>query len=152
MRLRMLKLLPEQVARYWDELGDAIISSIPPTVLYSPDMRYLTLDAILSGRLEVWTFYKQPENGDTVKILVIMTTAIVSDVGSSYKSLLIYSIYGYQQDVSPKDWLGGLNMIKAYAKSKGCKNVLAYSDVENIKKLVKVSGGNIDYSLLVMEV
>ena len=139
------RLLPDQVSKFWDVISYAIEQSLPPTTGEHPDKLNRILSAALSGKLEVWASYTR--QGDTTKLEGIVVTKILYDDASDTRNLLIYCIYGYTA-VDKNSWAEGLKAITLYAKSKGCSQIVAYSDLPHVVELVKALGGEAKYTFL----
>ena len=139
----LIKLLPEQVSKYWVELRPAIEKALPPTG--DANRMQNVLSSILMDRLKVWaSFYekdgKRVFNG-------VVTTAIEDELGTSNRALLIYSVFGYS-DSSPKDWFAGLETIKKYALAEGCTHIKAYSNIDNVVAMAARLGADTSYRLI----
>lgn len=132
----LLRLLPEQVAKQWDQVWPAIEYTLPEPI--SPSAGTNVLQKLMSGALTCWVVV------DDGELKAIMTTAMQVDL-SGRKSLLIYSLFGYEK-VPIKTWVGAANALRNWARGLGCIDMIAYTDNDNspVMKLVRVLGGNTD--------
>ena len=148
MNLHLLKLFPDQVARYWHELGPMVELTLPPTA----DGSRMTnvLQAILSGRFEMLQYYDQNESGEA-KIIGLAVVGIVDNIDYSSKDLLIYAVYAYGQS-SRQEVVDGFRLLVDYAKGVGCDAVVAYTNLPGLVKYIKRLGGQADYTFLRLEV
>jgi hypothetical protein len=146
--LRMLELLPDQVASHWEELRPSIERALPPTASDDPSRMANILASILSGALTVHTFGFVEGTG--LKIVVVMTTSLVNHVDSLNPDLLIYSLSSVVDPrvLSMEDWKEGFELLKLYARSKGCRHIIAYSNDRGIIGLQKTLGADTSYSLI----
>lgn len=149
MKLRMVKLYPEQVARHWDLLCPLIESTLPPVTTPGNKRSIKILEGLLSGVLIMHQFYHQLE--DSVKALAFIITIASNSVDGTGKDLFIYSVYGYEA-VSLKDIFEALDLIKAYAKGEGCNAITALTDVPQLKDYIKRAGGSTEYTFIRLEV
>jgi hypothetical protein len=120
--------------------------SLPPIAAYeSPDKMNNVLSNLLDGGLECWLLYKGEEP------VIVATFEIVEDYPSKVKSLLIYSIYSYVH--IPLDlWVNLFGRIREYARSKDCRRIVAYSNVERVINLIGALGGETNWKFLWLEV
>jgi hypothetical protein len=103
------------------------------------------LESLLAGGMDCWMAYSI-ENGKN-KISLIATTTVSEDLCSRTRSLLVYTVYG----VSPatgKDWQEGFDALAKYGKSRGCSRIIAYTDVDSIKKIATILGGEARYTFI----
>jgi len=139
----MNQLLPDQISKFWDIIKYAIEQSTPPIVSESPNKMNNILMAALSGDIDVWVSYEREEG--KVKFNGVVLTEILFDKPSRTKNLLIYCLYGYEK-ISEDSWKHVVLALLKYAKSKGCNQVVAYTKVPYIIKVVKSLGGEADYT------
>jgi len=149
-RLTMLtRLIPEQVSKFWDIIKFAVEESLPPIVGDHPDKMNRILSAALSSKIEVWVSYVKGEEANKFEGVVLTKT--LYDNASDTKNLLIYCIYGYEE-VGDSSWFGGIDKLAMYAKSRGCSQIIAYTDSPYIVKIVKRLGGEADYTFCSFDV
>lgn len=137
----LTKLTYEQVSQFWDIIKYAVENSLPPIVGEHPDKMSRILSAALCGRLEVWALHKDR------RFEGIMVTKFIYDDASDTKNLLIYCVYGYRP-VTGREWLEAAKVLFKYAKSKGCIQVIGYTNVQHIIKLAKTVGGDDTYTFV----
>lgn len=139
------KLLPEQVAKFWDIIKFAAEQSLPPTVVDSPDNMNRLLAAALSGAIAVWVTYEKKEV--VVSLEGIVITNFLYDNVSDTRSLLIYSLYGYNS-ISSEGWREGFKGLAKYAKARGCNQIVAYTNSNAVIEAVKHLGGEASYTFV----
>ena len=103
------------------------------------------LEALLSDKVACWSI------ADEEKVYGVLLTTVIEDIGTKDRSLLIYSLYGFQ-DLPDKLWGKGLGDLKAYAKTLDCGRIIAYTNNARIIKMVKKLGGEVDFTLIGLEV
>jgi hypothetical protein len=137
----LVQLLPEQISTYWPIVRYSIESSMPPTVLGAVDMNTI-LQNIMAGSIQVWASVSQE------KVVAIITTTIVTDIGATTSDLLIYSLYGTGDIIGKENWKDGFDTLRKYALGKGCTRVTAYTQSDVIKKLAKWFGGDTSWTYI----
>lgn len=141
----LTKLLPEQVAKFWDVIKYAVEQSLPPIVSEHPDKMNRILASALSGQVDVWASYLRGE--ESIKFEGIALTRILYDDVSDTKNLLLYCIYGYNEP-DRSSWLEGLKALVKYAKAKRCLQIVAYTEFPRIVELARRFGGDTRYTFL----
>jgi len=145
----LTKLTADQISKFWDIIKYAIEGSLPPIVGESPDKMNRILSSLLSYKTQCWASYKR--DNEAVRFEGLILTRILYDDATDTKNLLIYCLYGYS-NVDAKSWIDGLLSISKFAKSKGCTQVIAYSDVPYVVRLVEKLGGEAKYTFLSFDV
>jgi len=143
----LLKLLPEQIPQYWDDIKDGLIRTIPEGV---PDRASKILNKLLLGTAQFWLSYHRNAPGDPVPDAAIITV-IVQDQVHDTLNLDIYALWsiGVTQRSS---WIEGIETLKKYAKKKECTRMIGRSDVESILEFVRLAGGQAKYTLISFDV
>lgn len=141
----LVKLIPDQIAKFWDIIKYAVEQSIPPIVGESPNKMNNILMEALEGSVDVWASYTKDERGNRFEAIVL--TEILYDRPSRTKNLLIYCIYGYE-DVDGQSWVKGLSSLTKYAASKGCNQIVAYTDIPHVVEIADKLGGETKYTFI----
>lgn len=141
----LTKLTPEQVSRYWDIIRYAVDQSVPPIAGEHPGKMNNILTACLTGRMDVWCSYTLGD--DIRKFEAVLLTELLHDVPSGTKNLLIYCLYGYSS-ISDDSWKDGIVALLKYAKSKGCNQIVAYTDNQRVVEVVSDLGGEAKFTFL----
>ena len=141
----LVRLMPEQTAKFWEQIKYAIENSMPPIVRGTMNMNKV-LYSLESGRMVAWA---SVDNG---KIVAIVTTTIMEDTCTDMKNLLIYSVYGIADQIGKKNWTDGYETLMKYAKAQGCMQMVAFSRVEAIKRIAKHFGADVDNTLIAIQV
>lgn len=135
----LVKLLPEQISRFWDVIRYALDNSPPLTT----EVRYedwinRILTSAMSGEIEVWASYRKEEK---LKFDGIALTSFELDKFIRVRSLLIYYVFAYG-DTAKDTWVNGLKTLAEYAKSRRCTRVVAYSNVPEMIGIAEKLGGD----------
>jgi len=147
MSIELTKLTPEQVMEYWPQIRECIEVSLPPLVRADAESILRVQESLLLGRLECWV---ASETRDLTKTLGIATTCFVTDEISLTKNLLIYTattIAPHSQDL----WSVSYGVLARYARSRNCKNIIAYSEQPEVINLVERIGGTSNWRILYFE-
>lgn len=141
----LVKLLPEQAAKYWDDIKVAVEESLPPVVGMQPDRLSNILRSILIGELTVWISVEKRSSGNVITGIIL--TSFTFDKNSGTKALLVYSVYGYSE-ATKESWESGFETLVKFGKSKGCHRMLGYTDVPSLIALSKRYGAETRYTLV----
>ena len=136
----LVKMLPHQIADNWEILSYGIQQSLPPITYQSPKRMARILESLLGEKMNLWLGIQDE------KIHGIIVTSLVYESNSDVKDLLIYCIYGFK-DLPTKLITEGMETLKKFASSKGCKRLTAYSNVESVINMMK-RFGSVEYSYL----
>ena len=145
----LTRLLPEQVSKLWDIIKYAIEQSLPPIVGEHPDKMNRILSSLLSNKTQCWASYTRNEDKATFEGIVL--TQLLYDDASFTKNLLLYCLYGYT-DVDRQSWFKGIKALAKYAKSQGCSQIIAYTDVPYMIEKCRELGGEAKYTLCSFDV
>lgn len=150
MKLRMVKLYPEQVAKHWDLLSPLVESTLPPVTTPGNRRSLKILEGLLSSAMTMHQFYHQEEDG-SVSVLGFMITIASGSVDGTGRDLFIYSAYGYEA-LSLETVFDALALIKLYAEGESCNAITGLTNVPQLIEFTKRAGGSADYTLLRWEV
>lgn len=141
----LTKLLPDQIAKFWDIIKYALDESLPLIVIRNNDTMNNILASLLNGSLQCWVSYEKSEEKGTINGLIITTIAI--DFASKTKNLLVYAAYAYKNnDLSV--WKTGYETLAKWAKFRNCSNITAYSDNLRVIKLAKLLSGDVSQTFI----
>lgn len=143
----LTKLLPEDIPRFWDLIKHAMSQSLPPVVHGDPETMNRIFSNLLAGGMDC--FVSHTTRDDQAIIEGVIITSVFEDMSSGTKSLLMYMIYGYGK-ATGETWIGGYEYFSKHARSKGCTQIIGYTDVEKVKRIVEKLGGEARYSLVVL--
>jgi len=131
------KLLPDQIAKFWDIIKYAIEESLPPIVTKDSDSMNRILSTLLSGKISCWVSYDKSE--EISKFNAVILTKIIFDDATYTKNLLLYSVYAYAEDqIASKFWMEGFAFMSKYALAQGCDRLIAYTDVPYLIEMAKL--------------
>jgi len=145
----LVKLLPDQVPKFWNVISYAIDNSVPPISISGQEQLNNILKSILAGRSQAWLEVdKEAKPPDLTGVII---TTFMYDEVSEVKNLLIYALFGLKF-IKPEVWSEGLRMLKGFAKQTGCHRIVAYTNVPRIVEIVKSLGGQAEFTFVTMEV
>ena len=145
----LTKLLPDQIAKFWDVISYALDQSPPITLANPEDWKSRILTSVLSGRASVWASYDKSGKGTVLEGIVF--TSILTDSLVMVNSLLIYYLYGYTK-IPLESYKNGLMTLAKYAKSKNCHNILAYTNDDRIIEIVTQLGADASVRLITFDI
>jgi len=140
----LLRLEPDFVSKYWDEFLPMINASLPATEDSQRDARLLS--AVMSGVLTCWAYNDEDEG-----LIMFGTTTFAADTIDGERNLLIYTIFSNGK-VNMGQWKQAFVRLREFAEGKGCKAIIAYSNVSRVVKLVEQLGGDSSTRVLRLEV
>ena len=122
----LVKLLPDQIAQYWDGLKQAIRQVLPPIVQGKPveDVLNNILTALLEGSMFCWTLCELQDKGFLLK--AVITTTTMFDACSGAKCFLVYSMTGLVP-LSQEDWIDCHEAAIKEAHRTGCTFMSCYT-------------------------
>jgi len=135
----LVRLIPDQISKFWDVIKYALENSPPLTTDISWDSWINEiLTSAMSGGIEVWASYSKVKE---FKFEGVALTSFEIDKFIKKKSLLIYYIFTYQE-AAKSSWINGLKTLAKYAESRGCHRIIAYSNIPEIIKMCDALGGD----------
>ncbi len=146
----LVKLLPDDITKHWDEISEAISKALPPFTKRTRGRMNSILASLLSGKMHCWVVTEYNKDNDITILYALATTEITIDPVSYTKNLLIFSLYAFQP-VPFKLWEDGFDTLSKFAKVHECDNILAFTDIPRIEEIVKKIGGSVT-SLIKLEV
>ena len=141
----IIKLLPAQITELWDSIRFGVINAIAPLIDPTPDNIQDILCQLIKQDMQCWCVY-----GEDKKIYGYIITSISIDVNVNFRTLLIYSVFLYEQ--APMDmWEEGMRIVEEFAKTNSCSRIVAYTANPNILSIASKNGYNSDYTYIVKE-
>ena len=126
----LTKLNAEQISKFWNEIKEHLEVGLVPYVAVTPDGMTFILESLLNDSMQCWVLRREGEES----IFALATTSIIVEPASQTKNLVIYSLSGYQ--VIPRElYQEGMKVLHEYARTKGCKLILAYTSVLAVERL-----------------
>ena len=146
----LVRLEYNQILENWSDICDSIKASGPPL----SDLDDGQLDEILhrmsTDNMQCWVLCTMEEDLSTT-VYAIATTTIWRELAGSNVNLLIYSLYGYRP-VTNELWKDGLDTLRRFARSMGCKEIVAFTSVQRVISIVENLGGSTNTRLVRLEV
>lgn len=127
----ILKLLPDQITKYWDAIRYGLLSTDTPSgMLNAKDIQSILCD-ILKGSMQCWVVCEEDK-----EIKGFILTSIYKDNFTQSKSLLIYSLYMFTP-VSTEKAMIIYQKLEAFAKASDCTKLIAYTTNEQVLSIAK---------------
>lgn len=143
----LIRLQEGQIAEYWPEIKVAINMALPPILKGEGDRTNKILESMLVGNAQCWVSV----NRDSKKMDGVITTAVVEDMLSGAKSLMLYTIYVDGVSMA-SSWKEGFETLSKFAKSQGCNRLVGFTKERRILERAKLFGIDTSFTLCVVEV
>lgn len=141
----LIRLMPDQIMKYWPQIRDCILAAIPPVSDLTEDALLVLQSEFLSGEMDAWI--GATDDG----VYGVATTKIVVDDPSLTRNLLIYSVT--MIDDAPASAISeGLQKLKQYAIGKRCRRVIAYSNNEKLLSIARRLKGDDSYRIIYFDI
>lgn len=141
----LLRLLPEQVNKYWDLFKIAILETVPPIPNESPETLNNMLTALLAGSAQAWVSFRMIDKVNVVHGFIV--TSMVYDIVTNTRTLYIQTIYVAESDSIEQDWIEGMTALRKFAIKNNCNRVIGHTKNTRMIEFAKKFGGNTDYVL-----
>lgn len=141
--------MPNQVSKHWRFLEEVIRNSLSPFMKTSDSVMNSILLHLLDGSKICWISCQREEEEITIDGVFVVT--ILEDSTDNSRNLLVYSVFAFDW-IAEDFWDSNMTTLKKFAESKGCENVIGYSNLESIKKITMDLGGNTDYFVCMIPV
>lgn len=129
MRAELIELLPEDVARVWDEFAPGIERSLDGVTTY--EVMNNILQALLAGYLRMYALGVAAE--DKREVIAVVVVGVNDNELLGLRTLWIYAISGKRFDLSA--WQQGLHKLKLVAERLGCHQI---QTVVRRKRMIKI--------------
>jgi hypothetical protein len=133
----LLRLLPDQISRYWDVVRYALAVSHPPTIRITDRYFVKCLEMMLAGRMQCWVVLR---NLQDKRIYAVLATEIVKHYISGEKTLLVFAGTTFEVEVNMKEWRGNLLKLMKFGKANGCSTLSSFVSNPRLMELYKQIG------------
>lgn len=134
----LLRLLPNQIMKYWDEIKYCIYLALPPHV----EPNYLAIqEKMLIGEMDCWVIIFEGT------IRAVITTQFVMDACTDTKQLLVFSLTATEA-IYIKTWEEAYNTMMKYAASRNCDRIIAYIRDDKLVDLAEHFNAETSWRLL----
>lgn len=140
----IIKLLPEQVVKFWDMLRYAIAETFMPRNSCTNQHLQHILASLLAGKTQCWMAFKDVE-GER-KFIGFIVTRIGSDPAIGELTLFIDCIYAFQT-VPEEIMFNCQGILEKFAVKNSCKSIVAMTEADRIATLAKRNGYSQRYYL-----
>jgi len=139
-----IKLLPEQLVKFWDMIRFAIAETFMPRNSCTNAHLQAILTSLLSGKMQCWMAFEKAE-GER-KFIGFIITRIGEEPAIKERCLYVDSIYAF--DKVPESVLfRGQKILESFAVKNNCKSIVALTESESIVKLAERNGFSKRYYL-----
>jgi hypothetical protein len=142
------KLAANQIQVYWDSIEEALKAAVPVFADASPEACQQMMESLITDRMQVWAVTSLEE---TPKIYALLVTGFHQDIGTGFRTLLVYAIYGYSF-IPEEIWKDGLEKLKDYAREHGVGTISAFTQVDRIVKVLDELGADTSTTFITMKV
>ena len=147
MEIRVIELTFGQVAEHWNLIWHSMSISLPPLEIDAEEAKQNLLTNLMSGKLSCWAVYKVGgEDGVDRDIIGMYTTGVMEDY-SGERNCIIYTATSFSS-FTLEEYQVCFNTLATYARSKGCKHILAYTNLPVIKKMADNFDGSSGFHFL----
>jgi len=143
--MQLIKMLPEQVEEYWEDVAPMIAQSLPYDI--EKTRRGLTnlLAAILNERGTCWAFYSEEEFHG------LLVTHQYVDPLVRAKFLVLYSAYAVKP-VTPDVWQEAMGTLRKYAREQRCRSIVFYTPSDKWARFAEMQDIDGHFHMLTTEV
>lgn len=129
----LLKLLPEQLDKFWPYVKYALEHSFPEGHMQTAAVLNSVLQELLVNKMQAWIYVK-----DEDKILCLVITSVIEDsiVGNI---LRLYCVYSFES-LPEEAWAVGWETILAFAQATSCVRIEAFTTNKNVAALASKFG------------
>ena len=146
--VEILRLLPDQIMDHWHFIKDSIVRAFPPVAEATPETLLEMQQQFLLGEADCWFGVASL---DATDIIAVMTTKVVTDDVSRTQNMLIFSVTSYALH-SEDLWNDGYFALAKYARSKGCRKILSYSNNPQVLHIAEKLGADISWRLIQLDI
>ena len=137
----LLKLLPEQLDKFWPYIRFALEKVTPPNIFSQSGCLNNTLNALLVDSMQCWICTEDQEH-----ILACVLTGVYKNEFLGTSVLRVMMVYGYES-IPPSEWESGLGTLEKYAKGIGCSSLEAFTNLLELDSLAHKIGFESDIHL-----
>lgn len=141
----MLHLSCDQISHWWGSIREVLEFIAPPHEDVTEEGARVLLEQLMSETAQVWV----PTEGGEVKGMLI--TMVRREFMLNTLNLYVMAAYSYT-GVSNELWQKTLDTIRKFALGQGCVNIVGHTQVERIKDVVKMLGGDVSTTLIQLKV
>jgi hypothetical protein len=144
----MIKLLPDQIAANWEFLKTCVVEHAAVELAARENRANSLLNALLMGEAQCWIDYAQPDGDKRVTIRFVVITTVTRNPILNVKNLVMYSLVGFGEMATKREWLQNLRTLVQFGRKLGCDQLLVYAENEQLINIGKSIGANTDTRLL----
>lgn len=126
----LVKLLPEQISKYWEYIKLALEETIGQRELSKSNRLNNILEALISDTMQCWWYVRDE------RVLAIVITLLTADMTTRAKGLRIYSLFGFE-DLDLSIYSDGFETLREFARAKNCTYIDAFTDNDTLISIGK---------------
>jgi hypothetical protein len=134
----LVKLLPDQIARYWELIRWGLTEGGREDLLAKKDKLNNILEALLVDRMQCWWYVIDDGEKDS-KVISSVITSTQYDYTEKRENLCIFSVFGFE-DIDKSWWHDGMQTIENYARGRGYGKLVGYTDNVFLIRLARARG------------
>jgi hypothetical protein len=133
----LIKLLPEQLVKFWDMLRFAIAETFVPRNSCTNLHLRTILASLLSGKSQCWIAFKMIEDKRTFVGFIVSRIAVEPAIGE--KVLSLDTVYAYQ-GVPEEILFESMKVLESFALKNNCSAITGMTESDRTAKLAKKLG------------
>ena len=140
------QMTPDQISVNWSLISEHLEKSLPPVVKGTEIRMNNILDALMSGRMQMWAVTDESDN-----ILIVCVTVVMIDPGTFCRNLLIYALVRIKSSTYDA-FHNGVEVLRKFAEAQGCRYINAYACEESVVSLARKLGADTNWTYISFEV
>lgn len=144
----LILITPEQISANWDFLKACIVDAGPMEIAGKEDRTNEVLNNLLIGDLQCWVEAKVIDKSFSINGIAI--TQILTNHIAGVRSLLIYSLFGFNQMINLDDWHRSILTLAQFARKNECQNIMAYTSNKNLIRMTERFHGDVSQRVCII--
>lgn len=140
-----LRLMPDQIPTFWDAIKVAAVRSNNVDKEFIPGYLRRLLCALISEKATCFVKLDDAKNLKAVHIVRITNNDILDNT-----TMISDAIYSFSK-LTLEEWKDNFSKLIDYAKSKGCKVILAWTDSDRVIEIGKSIGAEVISKTLMLK-
>ena len=141
----VLRLSSEQVTKYWDHIKEVLEDIRPPHEEVSAEGFNAVLEHLLAETAQAWMLTEE----GMIKGIIISMVRLEFLLGT--RNLYVMAAYSYE-GISRELWKQAHHTLNKFASGMQCANIIGFTNVEKIKSVVRMLGGDTSTTLIQLKV
>lgn len=133
----IIRLLPEQVVKWWDYIRFAIKEAAPSGYFSANEILNNILESLLLGDMQCW--FVVADEKEEFELLACAVTRIHQEPTTKERIFTLFVLYGYDV-LDMTSWKSAMESAVKFAVLNKCTVFDAYTDSDEIVNLAKKAG------------